>query len=742
MKIRTIKVQNFRLLKNMSIDLEDDLSLVIGKNNSGKTSLLLILDKFIGNKSALNNFSFDDFNSDFKNDLKSKVEGDEKFEPPFPFIGISLKIFIDYDETDDLSNIGNKVIMDLDPENKTVVLAFEYSLTEERFDSLKKDFVAVCKKKKDKKKKEPDLFSFLKEKHAVYFKIFRKSLEYNIVKNKENDAVYTDLKKENIQIKNIISFKQISARRKVSNKDSDKALSSLSAKIYENLESSNHDSEIIENFKEELSNTDEILDGAYSKIFKDIIEDVKKFGGIRENDSIIKIISALQHRELLEENTTVMYDLKNSGHSLPENYNGLGYMNLISMIFEIKILLQDFQRKKEEKPADINLLFIEEPEAHTHPQMQYIFIKNIKSLLQVGIKRKDGEDRKLQTILSTHSSHIVSESDFDDIKYFKIEKNCVVSKNIKDLEAEYGASEKEHHFKFLKQYLTLHRSELFFADKAVFIEGDTERVLLPAMMKKLDQEDIGREIDKNLAPSTPLLSQNISIIEVGAYSQIFEKFINFIGVKSLIITDIDSVKSVQKTNKDGNVEKNADGTDKMVSKACPVAEGENTSNGALKFFYGDYDSLDDFIKNPLEKRVLKRDSDSPKWVGDDAGHLVCAYQTVEENEAGVKYHARSFEDAFFHINEYFIRSKSHDAAGKFVGNINFPNLKPQKHLKEFLKNPDPYELANNGVDSKPSFAMEILLNSETDETTEPHLEYSNWNTPAYIKEGLKWLKEE
>lgn len=35
-------------------------------------------------------------------------------------------------------------------------------------------------------------------------------------------------------------------------------------------------------------------------------------------------------------------------------------------------------------PADINILFIEEPEAHTHPQLQYIFIKNIKELLREG----------------------------------------------------------------------------------------------------------------------------------------------------------------------------------------------------------------------------------------------------------------------------------------------------------------------------------------------------------------------
>ena len=38
MKIKEIKVENYRLLKDFSIDLEDDLSLVIGKNNTGNST--------------------------------------------------------------------------------------------------------------------------------------------------------------------------------------------------------------------------------------------------------------------------------------------------------------------------------------------------------------------------------------------------------------------------------------------------------------------------------------------------------------------------------------------------------------------------------------------------------------------------------------------------------------------------------------------------------------------------------
>ena len=60
MKIYKIQIENFRLLKNFSIDIEDELSLIIGKNNSGKTSILSALDKFL-NRSESNKFHFDDF---------------------------------------------------------------------------------------------------------------------------------------------------------------------------------------------------------------------------------------------------------------------------------------------------------------------------------------------------------------------------------------------------------------------------------------------------------------------------------------------------------------------------------------------------------------------------------------------------------------------------------------------------------------------------------------------------------
>lgn len=239
-----------------------------------------------------------------------------------------------------------------------------------------------------------------------------------------NEANSINLDTEKISIKDIISFKYISARRNVTNTDKDNTLSGQTSILYKKNEDSEEKTVATEEFIDQLSDTDIKLSEIYSGLFENVVKNVSTFGGIKLNETTIEIISTLQHRDLLDGNTTVVYT--HDTNKLPEQYNGLGYMNLISMIFEIEILRQEFKRKKDEKPADINLLIIEEPEAHTHPQMQYVFIKNIKTLLAEGIKRADGITRPLQYIITTHSSHIVADSDFDDIKYLKIKEKMML----------------------------------------------------------------------------------------------------------------------------------------------------------------------------------------------------------------------------------------------------------------------------------------------------------------------------
>ncbi len=685
MIIQKIKIENYRLLKNFSIDLEKELSLVLGKNNTGKTSLLSVLDKFL-NTSDRNKFSFDDFNLDFKNILRLLINSEVSEELYVPK-GINLKLFIEYDESDNLENVS-KVMMDLDPDNNFIVLSFAYTLDFYFLTKLKSAFIEFKQKEESKKTENPDydpkdVFYFLRNNYADYFKTRKKSIAYDPVAKQEDDSDFIDIEEQKISIKEIINFKYISAKRSVTNNETDKTLSFQTSKIYKKTETTDNDNVSIEKFKDQLIETDDILSRIYTSIFENTIEKVKKFGGIEQDDSIISIESTLQHRELLEGNTTVFYD--HHGTTLPEYNNGLGYMNLISMIFEIEILLQEFKKDKNEKPSDINLLFIEEPEAHTHPQMQYIFIKNIKDLLGEGIKREDGQNRELQTIITTHSSHIVSESDFDDIKYLKKEEvNGIVAKNLTELKEKYAANPK--HYEFLSQYLTLNRAEIFFADKAILIEGDTERILLPAFMKKFDIED-------HAAGITPLLSQNISIIEVGAYAQIFEYFIDFIGIKSLIITDLDTVDD--------------------TGEKCRVREGINTSNGALKHFFGSA-SLDDLKGYSITQKTLKKDDQG--WSHSPDGNLCIVYQVEDD---GIN--ARSFEESFIQINRAFIDADKD----------NFRGLKNRRFFNDAAN--DSYKLAEDCINKKTHFALDILYQANKT--------YTNWQTPLYIKEGLQWLKQ-
>jgi predicted ATP-dependent endonuclease of OLD family len=718
MKIFKIEIENFRLLKNFSIDIENELSLVIGKNNTGKTSLLAALDKCL-NQVERSRFTFDDFNIFFKKKLIDLVELEEPQElTSFNELGIKVRLFIEYFTEDDLSNI-RETITDLDPAHRVVVLSFEYVLNHDFYIQLRDDNKKLLEREKKKKQENPDyiirtLHDFLRVNYNQYFKFQEKTIGYNIDTEKIIEDDWTDLSTKNVKIYNIINFKYINAKRDVTNKESNRTLSGQTARIYKRTDANDDKDIAIEGFKDTLAVTDSQLSSIYKTIFSDIIDNVKNFGGLKKNESEIEIISTLKHQELLEGNTTIVYK-HDEDNNLPEHYNGLGYMNLISMIFEIEILIREFKREKEKEPSDINLLFIEEPEAHTHPQMQYIFIRNIKRLLKKGILREGGAKRDLQYIISTHSAHIVADSDFDDIKYLKKESNNgVIAKKLKDLEEEYGGGDDEKKsFRFLKQYLTINRAELFFADKAIFIEGETEKVLLPAMMKKIDQE----------FPENPLLSQNISVIEVGAHSHIFEKFIHFIGIqKVLIITDIDSYYEEEILDEKDEPKKHKNGKIKYNTIKCEASDesAQYTSNYSLIFFHGSID-LDYYKKLELDKKALYRTNEKV-WKPKSDGTLFIAYQTEEK-----KYHARSFEDAFFHINREFILNES------FIFLI-------KKHVELYRENKiGPFDFSEKAVGKKPPLAIEILLNSKIDDDGN---EFSNWQVPAYIKEGLLWLKDD
>lgn len=690
MKIIKINVQNYRLLKDFSLELKNDLSLIVGKNNCGKTSVLSVLEK-IFNKSSSNTLTWEDISLNHRREIYEKVKlvsniSEKDWEP---ILGINLQIWIQYSEMDSYQNIQT-LMMDLNPDNNFIILEFTYIIPVQKLSDLN---FQVSEFIDDFAKFE----SFMKKNMSKFFEIQIYSLGYDPVTQK-----LTEEKSDLLEMKDIhkvIKVRGISASREVSNKENNHSLSKTSNRYYKLNNGDNIDNAANNLLQSAIIEADETLTKAYSGdgedrgIFTSIFERVKGFGG---NDSEVELAihSSLSERDILSNNTTLYY--RHDDSLLPETYNGLGYLNLYGMIFGIETLMADIKNE----PADINLVYIEEPESHTHPQLQYIFIKNIKGLLKEhdDSLKTDENTSGIQTLITTHSSHIVSDCNFDDLIYFKRDNGEVISKAFNSLKEEYG--DDKLGYKFVKQYLTLNNSELFFADKVICIEGETERILLPTMMQKVDRANpINQE-----SSTMPLLSQNISIIETGAYSQVFRKLFEFLGIKVLIITDIDSTKEEEITDKNGRV--------RTVNKSCAPKEGTHSSNSSILDFFGK-DSLKSDTKTQFELVTEKQKYE--KCIG----NFRIAYQIPED---GKDYQPASFEDAFISLNKQFIIDQK-------TGLIEYKALKnfDDREIEDF------YKFARDKVNKKSAFASSLLYFEDEENT---------WKVPNYISEGLLWLREQ
>jgi hypothetical protein len=688
MILKKMKVKNFRLLKDFELNFKDELSLVIGKNNCGKTSALIILDKMLNSSKLM----WEDINLEYQKELYEKIIGFDLSEQKkvTSLEAVNLQLFIEYNDNDSYTNI-QKFMMDLNPDNNTIVLEFVSLIPIMKILKLK-DII--------NEKKFDDFVSFsrfISKNFSLFFETKRYSMGFDVALNQITQDRSEEI--DNKDIQKVIKVAGIRADRAVSNDDRNHVLSGLTGKYYSSYKAAKNESEsVFTRLEEKLEEADKelyrIYNGEKSEsgetidgIFSNVIDVIKTYGGA-ENGIDIAIESSISEKNLLSDNTNLSYR-QGEDCSLPETYNGLGYLNLIGILFEIETKIQEFF----EQPADINLLYIEEPEAHTHPQLQYIFIRNIKQHITTHRNKllKD-RNKQLQIIITSHSSHIVSECNFDDIIYLKKNGNKVSAKSFNSLKEEYGG-DKQKGFKFVKQYLTINRSELFFADKAICIEGDTERILMPMMMHKVDNKE-NPEGD-----IIPLLSQNISVIEVGAHSHIFIPLFEFLGIKVLLITDIDAAN------------KNDNG---RYAKSHPKT-AKYTSNASIKDFFKD--TCLDEANNEFEELVEKRSEDKIK------NNIRIAYQ-IPETEGG--YQASSFEDAFIALNKDFIL-KNKEGLCEYGALKDFSN--------DEIENGDYYIFALNNVKKKSAFASSLLYfddeNGEEDE---------KWAVPHYIEEGLLWIR--
>ena len=594
MYLKKIEISNFRLWKKANIDLERQSTVIVGKNNTGKTSLMDLIQLLVNNRSI----SFDDYPLGNRNilyqDILVYLNGGKSYEElTKSFLLTKITMYVDYSLENDDENLGALSPLIIDTDNSITEAKIEaiYSvvISKEVFDSI---FTKEILNEADKEERIKEIlgrkFSSLiklnffainpsdnNKRRKIDFKEFEELFHIFAIKAERN-MNESELLNET-PLKNIISS--------IFKPELDNASGSLKGKRAD--------------LRKFCDKTNLTTEKQVNDLLKEIVKDFIPFGYPAAEDQKLFAKSDISLEEQIQKSVDLYYRNTEINETLPSGYNGLGYKNLI----KIQLGLIDYAKQiKEYVENSIPIVFIEEPESHMHPQMQQKFIEYIGNFCKKEFKKD------IQIIITTHSSHIVNSTGFEKIRYVTKSKDSILIKNLTDY-----CHQEENNKVFLEKYLTLNKCDLFFADKAILIEGTAERLLIPNMIEKLACKGELRKDDISLK------FQYYTLIEVGgAYAYKFIPLLRFLEIPALIITDIDSI------NEEG--------------KSCFVKDGKNTSNATIKYWFSD------ILKKKREEYSFNNIKSSEK-VNKTSDKIHIEYQVEENGLCG-----RSLEEAIKNSN--------------------------------------------------------------------------------------------
>ena len=472
MHITTLKIKNFRAIENLELNLNKGLNVLIGENNSGKTSVIdllrLVFDK--GNYPNEIYWKETDFRVINSSNEFKPIEFDIKFKPDdekesFCFSELHV---VEYDEN------GNKVDF--------LEIHGKISLIKTRGETkIKKEYWGG----KDKENRIP--WEIWNELNYTYLSPLR--------------DVTRDLKPNN---NNLLSKLFLNISELKEDEDYKEKMSELIKKNFNNEKWE----ELLEEGKEKITTHLEQLN------FIDDYQDINiAFSSFEFEDIVKKLILQLPvDFNMPTEEKEIFFNL---------NQNGLGYNNLIytSTIFG------DIIQRKEVFEDNYNLLLIEEPEAHLHPQLENTFFKYLQRL---------EETNEFQIIVSSHSPTITAKTKLDNIIVMNTINNNIFATPLKDTLLEY-----EDRI-FLKKFLDVTKSQLFFAKGVILVEGISEALLLPVFARLMGDE---YDLDKH----------GIEVIETGISFQRYSGLFNSddssrrLNFRCSVITDDDRDKDLSDT---------------------------------------------------------------------------------------------------------------------------------------------------------------------------------------------------
>jgi len=715
MKITSFAVKNYRRLADVTLVLDDETTVLVGANNSGKTSCVGALYTFLKTPDNLKVRDISKLNWKGIRNLGKQAEKefpDSDKMQELTNILVSLLPSLDIEITAKASEAYKvrDILPDLEWRGGALSVRITYEVTD--ISKFFREFTdargVVSGHEGDVSLWPKDLCDFLEK--GRNFSKFIKQKHYILSKKIEP----TD--KEILQpltpdaLKKIIRVDVISEQRGLGAEDNTNQKGPYSEKQRLN--------KLLREYYERILNPEDFPEaddlkvlGQQQKLEKDFTDrlntqfetpfkELKNMGypGIGGNPTV-EISAKISGTDALQKSSSVQYRFdKKEEEFLPESYLGLGYQNLIYLTFRLLEFRDKWMRvgklalsegDVEETIEPIHLVLLEEPEVNLHAQVQRVFVSKAYDTLrnhpdlQDKKNQKDKFEYQTQLVISTHSSHIINDIDFKDLRYFRRnDANTSISMDHTSIAnmSELFAKPKDE-LMFVRKHLKLTHCDIFFADGVIFVEGQAESLLVPEFISK----------------SFPKLSSRyISMLEVsGAHTHKYRDLVEKLGVATLVLTDLDSIDN---DGKSCFPQKNSD---------------QQTSNDTLKKWHPKKSSLDDLLILPQKEHATESQG-SPLYI---------AYQKPTQ-VYGEDVLSRTFEDALILANfedDFFQNKKSiKDAKTDFESG--------SKPLSESL-----YDYVQ-GL-KKGDFAFNCLfhLADDVDKSFIP---------PKYMSDGLTWLESQ
>ncbi len=456
MFISKVRIENFRCFEDTTIEFTEGLNVIIGENNSGKTTIFKAL-QLIFNRYHTGHFTVDDFYKGIKINEK---------EPPEISVTVTLE------------SSSNEL-----PEDKAVVASWLTKLEAPWQATLTYKYFLPEKDKKEYEehikspKREPD--SEVEECWEILSEFLPKYVSRiyggNVDSKNRAEPEYLDkFDCEVLEAIRDVESKMFTGQnmllKDVLNHFLDHELkrSEEEGKSKEAIET-----EISNRKKEFKDNAYKLISGMKNRIYtKDIRELAKQTGADIGGEPAIG--GELEVKDVI---SALKLIIKNENCEVPIINNGLGYNNLIY----ISLILSKLKMVTEDKFGDnakiFPFLLIEEPEAHLHPAMQYNFLK----FLTKEIKNETNENKiSRQIFITSHSTHITSAVSLDSII-------CMLPNQENKIETKYpgrvfsDTDEDKKSKKYIERYLDATKSNMLFSKGVIFVEGLAEQLLLPCL---------------------------------------------------------------------------------------------------------------------------------------------------------------------------------------------------------------------------------------------------------------------